>query len=251
MTLMKGIVTTLCIGCVAIGTGLAQSRPTAPITLTVDTASHGYAIPADFSGLSFERGTLNTNNAGAAGYLFSPTNTQLVTLFQNLSIKSLRVGGGSVDDEVPVGFNPDGFLGIDSLFDFAQAAGTKVIYTMRLLNTSNAYPNLKTMDATVASHIWQRNSSLLENFALGNEPDFHSYHSYCTNTGCTCTYPTGCTGTPLTCTSKTRDLRNIDHQQHYRGYSLPFVPCRLAEFRQYHSWLCTGSNIFRAGYGGV
>jgi hypothetical protein len=174
---------------------LAQSTPTAPVTLTVDTTSHGYAIPPDFSGLSFERGTLNTNNAGASGYLFRPTNTQLVTLFQNIGIKSLRVGGGSVDDEVPAGYNPDGFLGIDSLFDFAQAAGTKVIYTMRLLNTHNAYPNLKTMDAAVASHIWQRKSSLLENFALGNEPDFHSYHTYCTKAGCTCTYPTGCTGT--------------------------------------------------------
>ncbi|HVC90264.1 MAG TPA: hypothetical protein VND66_06545 [Acidobacteriaceae bacterium] len=199
MTLMKGMFTILCIGCVSTGVGLGQSTPTAPVTLTIATtpvaAPHGYAIPSDFSGLSFERGTLNTNNAGASGYLFSPTNTQLVTLFQNIGIKSLRVGGGSVDDEVPVGFNPDGFLGIDSLFDFAQAAGTKVIYTMRLLNTHNAYPNLKTMDAAVASHIWQRNSSLLENFALGNEPDFHSYHTYCTKTGCTCTYPAGCTGT--------------------------------------------------------
>lgn len=195
MKVTREILTFACVGCILASTALAQSRPTAPVTLTVNTATHSYAVPIDFSGLSFERGTLNTNNAGASGYFFSPTNTQLVTLFQNLGIKNLRIGGGTVDQEVPAGYNPDGYKGIDSLFDFAQAAGTKVIYTMRLLNTHNAYPNLKTMDAAIASHIWQRNASLVDNFALGNEPDFHSYHTYCTKAGCTCTYPAGCKGT--------------------------------------------------------
>jgi len=156
----------------------AQPRPSAAVTVTIDQGSRGNAIPADFSGLSFERGTLNSNNAGSSGYLFSPANTQLLTLFQNIGIHSLRVGGGSVDTAVPAGYNPDGYTGIDNLFDFAQAAGAKVIYTVRMLNTKNTSPNLKAQDAAVASHIWQRNKLQLDNFAIGNEPDWHNpYHT--------------------------------------------------------------------------
>ena len=163
---------------VASCAAMAQVRPTAPVTVTVDRSAQGPAIPRDFSGLSFERGTLNSNNAGVSGYLFSPSNTQLVTLFQNLGIHSLRVGAGSVDSSVPAGYNPDGFLGIDALFDFAQVAGPKVIYGFRMLNTRNTYPNLKSQAATVATHIWQRNSSLVDNFEIGNEPDWHNpYHT--------------------------------------------------------------------------
>ena len=40
-------------------------------------------VPGDFAGLSFERGPLNPGNAGVAGYLFSPANDSLVTLFRN------------------------------------------------------------------------------------------------------------------------------------------------------------------------
>ena len=188
------------IGCLCIGNAWAQSTPSAPVVVTITatpvSAVKGYAIPQNFSGLSFERGTLNFNNAGVNGYLFSPLDVQLVTLFQNLGIHNLRVGGGSVDDEVPVGYGPDGYSGIDNLFNFAQVAGVKVIYTFRLLNTRKAYPDLKTMDANVANYIWRRYSGQVDNFALGNEPDFHSYHTYCTNSECTCSYPTGCVGPP-------------------------------------------------------
>lgn len=174
-----GIIATLICGSgLLAGAALAQTRPTAPVTLTVDTASRGYAIPQGFSGLSFERGPLNSNNAGVSGYFFSPSNTQLVTLFQNLSLHNLRIGGGSVDQAVPAGYNPDGFTGIDDLFEFAQVAGAKVIYSVRMLNTRNTYPNLKAQDANIASHIWQRNASLLDSFAIGNEPDWHNpYHT--------------------------------------------------------------------------
>ncbi len=159
-------------------TAFAQSRPSAAVTVTIDQGSRGNAIPADFSGLSFERGTLNSNNAGVSGYLFSPSNTQLLTLFQNIGIHNLRVGGGSVDTAVPAGYNPDGYTGIDNLFDFAQAAGAKVIYTVRMLNTKNTLPNLKAQNAAIAGHIWQRNRLQLDNFAIGNEPDWHNpYHT--------------------------------------------------------------------------
>ena len=178
MKVAEGISRMICAGCLLASTAWAQSRPSAPITLTVTTTSHGYEIPIDFSGLSFERGTLNTNNAGASGYLFSTTNTQLTTLFQNLGIHSLRVGGGSVDTMVPVGYNPDGNRGIDSLFDFAQAAGAKVIYTVRMLNTKNTLPNLKADDAVIDQYIWNNYRANVSNFAIGNEPDFRNpYHT--------------------------------------------------------------------------
>ncbi len=150
----------------------------APVRVTVDPELHGYAIPADFSGLSFERGTQNSGNAGASGYLFSPSNTQLVTLFQNLGIKNLRIGGGSVDTEIPVGTSSDGYASIDNLFQFAEAAGLKVIYSVRLLNPSaNSIPNLVADDVAAAEYIWANYKNNLQSFAIGNEPDFHSYHT--------------------------------------------------------------------------
>ncbi len=179
-------------GCTLAATTFAQ---TTPITVSVSTSSQGAAIPIDFSGLGFERGTLNSGNAGASGYLFSPSNTQLVTLFQNLSIKNLRVGGGSVDDESVVGTGSDGYLGIDNLFGFSAASGANVIYTVRLLNPSSSpIPNLMADDAAAAGYIWSNYKANVANFAIGNEPDFHSYHTYCTNAGCICVEGTGCSG---------------------------------------------------------
>jgi hypothetical protein len=172
----------------------APAQTTSPITITVTTTSHGVPIPIDFSGLGFERGTLSSGNAGASGYIFSPANTQVVTLFQNLGIKNLRIGGGSVDDEIPVGTGSDGYLGIDNLFGFAQAAGIKVLYSMRLLNPSAAIPNLMSDDSSAAQYIWDNYRANLHSFALGNEPDFHSYHTYCTSAGCICVEGAGCSG---------------------------------------------------------
>jgi hypothetical protein len=100
-----------------------------PVTITIDDEHPGPVVPGDFAGLSFERGPLNPGNAGVAGYLFSPANDSLVTLFRNLGLGSLRVGGGSVDQLIPAGLGSDGFTGIDNLFAFAAVAGVKVIYT--------------------------------------------------------------------------------------------------------------------------
>ena len=140
---------------------MAQS----PVTVTVDTQSPGYAIPADFSGLSFETMTLLPDGTG--GYWFSTTNTPLITLFQNLGLKSLRIGGATVDmATVAIPTNTD----IDHLFAFARAAGVKVIYSLRLLNGST------NADAALARYIWTNYQSQLDCFAIGNEPDWNSYH---------------------------------------------------------------------------
>src|SRR5207247_2707484 len=104
----------------------AAARPGArPVRVTIDGGHPGPVVPGDFAGLSFERGPLNPGNAGVAGYLFSPANDSLVTLFRNLGLGSLRVGGGSVDQLIPAGLGSDGFTGIDNLFAFADVAGVK------------------------------------------------------------------------------------------------------------------------------
>ena len=68
-------------------------------TVTVDTTSRNYAIPQDFSGLGFETATVTSNvdQGGVNGNFWTPDNTQLTTLFQNLSIKDLRIGGSWTD----------------------------------------------------------------------------------------------------------------------------------------------------------
>ena len=92
--------------------GAAGTPPPAhPVTITVDTAHPGPAVPGDFAGLSFERGALTPGNAGVTGYLFSPENTSLITVFRNLGVRHLRVGAGTVDLLPPAGTGRDGFAG--------------------------------------------------------------------------------------------------------------------------------------------
>jgi hypothetical protein len=150
-----------------------------PVTITVDTEHPGPVVPEDFTGLSFERGALNPGNAGVTGYLFSPENSSLVTLFRNIGLRNLRVGGGSVDSMIPVGTGSDGFAGVDALFTFAAAAQVKVIYTFRLLNPGdNPVADLASVNAQAAGYIWQHYRPSLASFAIGNEPDWRAYHTY-------------------------------------------------------------------------
>jgi len=134
---------------------LAQS----PVALTV-TNSPGYAVSTNFSGLSF--GTISLK-PGSKGYFFDSSDTQMVALFQQLGIKSLRIGGTSVDTNssnyTPA--TPD----VDALFRFANAAGVKVIYSVRLENGD------PTQDAAMAGYIQDNDSQYLDCFAIGNEPD--------------------------------------------------------------------------------
>ncbi|MBV9083758.1 MAG: hypothetical protein JOZ62_13850 [Acidobacteriaceae bacterium] len=150
-------------------TAFAQS----PVTVSIDTTSQGHAIPLDFSGLSFETGSERPNNAGTAGYFFSSSNTELITLFRNLGLKNLRMGGGSVDTEAAPSNEA-----IDNLFAFAQAAVVKVIYSVRMLNTRNSLPNLKADDAAIVQYVQKNYRANIHGFSIGNEPDWHNpYHT--------------------------------------------------------------------------
>ena len=160
------------------GPQAARAGP-APVTITIGAGPAGPVIPEDFAGLSFEVGPLIPGHAGVPGYLFHPENDSLVTLFRTLGLRNLRIGGGSVDQRRPAGTGRDGFSGIDNLFAFAAGAGAKVIYTLRLLNpAADPVPDLKSADAQAAGHIWGRYRENLASFAIGNEPDWHDFHSY-------------------------------------------------------------------------
>jgi hypothetical protein len=62
------------------------ARPAShPVTIILGAAAAvaGQPIPPGFPGLSFERGALNPGNARVPGYLFSPGNAALITLFRS------------------------------------------------------------------------------------------------------------------------------------------------------------------------
>jgi len=156
----------------------AAQRPVHPVTITIDAAHPGPVVPDDFAGLSFERGPLTPGNAGVAGDLFSPGNNSLITLFRNLGLGSLRIGGGSVDQLAPAGTGSDGYTGIDDLFAFAAVAGVQIIYTFRLLNpAASPISDLQAINARVAGYIWGHYRERVASFAIGNEPDWHDFHT--------------------------------------------------------------------------
>jgi hypothetical protein len=116
------------------------------VTLSITNAP-GYAIPSDFLGLSFGTET--------AGQVFTATNTELITLFEQIGIKNLRFMGDEVTNH------------IKNEFAFAQAEGSlEVIYGVPLTNVPVA--------GDVAGYIWSKYSPLLNYFEIGNEPDWTS-----------------------------------------------------------------------------
>lgn len=144
---------------------LPSANAQAPVTITVESQARGYPVSPSFIGLSFETQTLLPDKSGA--HLFSPTNHTLLKLFRAVGIKSLRIGGATVDmPSVKIPSQAD----VSQLFAFARAAGVKVIYSLRLLN-GNPHD-----DANLAAFIWQHYRPQLDSFAIGNEPDWKSYH---------------------------------------------------------------------------
>ncbi len=139
--------------------GRAQS---AAVTVTI-TNTPGYTIPWDFTGMGFEAGAVS------GGAFFNATNTPLITLFQNMGVHCLRIGGGTSDGpSASVPSDSD----ISNLFRFAQSVGSlDIIYSLRLHNGNSA------TDTAIAQYIWQNDRSQLFAFALGNEPDWSSAQS--------------------------------------------------------------------------
>src|SRR5258708_36801233 len=150
------------------GTAAAQSA----VTVTVDQTSPGQTVSSNFQGLSYETLLIFPDSSG--NFLFSGTNTPLIAMFKTLGIKSLRIGGKSPDNgndnngQLP----PDSTCQaadkcpiIDNLYAFAQAAGIKIIFTLRL----------KVFDTTAAAgeaaYIMKHFTALTDCFDVGNEPN--------------------------------------------------------------------------------
>jgi hypothetical protein len=150
------------------GLGRAEDVAAA-VTVAVGVDNSGPDLAPGFAGLSYETSQVLPKNGK---YYFDAGNKALVTLFQTLGVKSLRVGANAVDDpKVPIPQQED----LDSLFAFAKAAGVKVIYSFRLKQDANAAVPL-------AQYIASQYADQLDCFCIGNEPDaggkFKTYDDY-------------------------------------------------------------------------
>lgn len=132
-------------------------------TITTETHAAGVQIPSDFLGLSFE--TLDTlpKSDGSFPY-FRADNAALVNLFRTIGVKSLRIGGNTSDrPSVAVPDEHD----IDELYGFANAAGVKVIYTLRMRDWSPE------KDAPLAKYLVNHYAAETSCIVVGNEPDIY------------------------------------------------------------------------------
>jgi hypothetical protein len=127
------------------------------VTLTIDTQSPTYEIPADFAGVSIFTGTQVRDHKGVPGNLFSGANTQLITLFKNSGLHHLRLGAtGSVNSGSRNLSHDD----IDALFAFAKATDIKVIYSLHYAD-----------GVETAKYVWAKHRPCVDCFAFDNEPD--------------------------------------------------------------------------------
>ena len=140
----------------------AASPAAEPVTIAVDPLHPGPRISPDALGLSFETSLMLPDDHGVR--YFRPGNRPLVALFRTLGVHSLRIGGNSVDAPgIPVPSPAD----VASLFEFAKAAGVKVIYSVRLENGDPASA------AQLAKQIHDHFADTLQSFAIGNEPGYY------------------------------------------------------------------------------
>jgi len=144
-------------------TAQATGKPASQLTITVDPNASGIAIPSDFLGLSFETADMLPKSDGTYPY-FRTSNHALINLFRTIGVKSLRIGGNTSDrPSVAVPDTHD----IDRLFAFARAADVKVMYTLRLRDSSPQ------KDAPLAKYLEDHYASDISCLVVGNEPDVY------------------------------------------------------------------------------
>jgi hypothetical protein len=139
-------------------------------SVSIDPTRPGFAIPNDFSGMSFE-----AHDLGETEYL-AAQNTVLINLIKNLGQGYIRVGGNSVDNTQwtngPRSNNtpPNSMTttDIDRFFAFAAATGWKVLFG---LNLSTGTPSEA---ASEASYLYRIGANQLADLEIGNEPDLYS-----------------------------------------------------------------------------
>jgi len=167
-----------------------QPTPSGPLTsasLSV-TASLAGSIGSAFAGLSYEKSTLYENP-----YLFSASNSNLISLFQLLGKSVLRIGGNSVDRNVwtPTGTGQTaGQIApsdVNALAAFVKATGWQCLYGINLggagpvpySSGSLVAATTPTLAAEEIAFVYQAFGSSLLGFEIGNECDLYgsSYFS--------------------------------------------------------------------------
>lgn len=135
------------------------------VQLNLHLTAPAAPIPSDFLGLSFETLTLLPHPDGTPTY-FVPGNHALIQLFHTLGIRSLRIGGNTADTpSIAIPTEPE----IDQLFQFARAADAKVIYTLRLRESS--IPRV----ADAAKYLMNHHAAEIDCLSIGNEPNIYEH----------------------------------------------------------------------------
>ena len=176
--------------------GVLAAQTKVEISVNADYLSMAEREPIapDFAGLSFEITSVmpGTNGLATGVHLFDPdANPQPLALFQQIGIKSLRVGAATGDGcRTPFPTRAD----LDALFHFAQQANLKIIYQFRMLNPASCrIPDLAQQSAETAQYIWSHYWQNIAALSTGNEDDYHTAHSFCTNSSeCACISGKGC-----------------------------------------------------------
>lgn len=157
-------------------TSLLAAEPV-PATIVVHADKPGFAIPADFTGLSTEKKLL-------ARDCFSARNQDLVALCRTLGPGVLRIGANNVDSTFfkregapPLESMQDnryvteprtiGPQSVDAFFDFARASGWKIIYGV------NLGANDPAMAADEADYAWKVGAKEIVAIEIGNEPNLY------------------------------------------------------------------------------
>ncbi|WP_158850528.1 hypothetical protein [Algibacter sp. L1A34] len=159
---------------------------TDPVTISVSTGNPGHVISPTSIGLSYEIELLQPKK-GELAY-FRPDNKPLIAMLKTLGIKSLRLGGNTLDYNKNPGPTEDQLA---NTFEFARAAGVKVIYSFRLKDNFNNEKDpfrqdglVKIEDPIIAKYnidyaaqaakfIGAEYADVLDSFSLGNEPYFY------------------------------------------------------------------------------
>ena len=151
---------TTLLGCAAVLTLPFAAPAQTPVKIFVRGEGTLPAISPEFEGLSYETATLLPDATGK--HYFHGKNISLIHIFQTMGIKSLRIGGATVDDKR---FAVPSHSDIDDLFAFARAAGVRVIYSFRLKDGDLAQA------LEQSKYITGHYSANLACFAIGNEPN--------------------------------------------------------------------------------
>jgi hypothetical protein len=163
--------------CLLLGVRTLIAADAVPATIVVHTDKLGFAIPADFTGLSTEKKLL-------ARDCFSAQNQDLIALCRTLGLGVLRIGANNVDSTFfkregapPLESMQDnkyvtdprtiGPKSVDAFFDFARATGWKVIYGV------NLGANDPVMAADEADYAWKVGAKELIAIEIGNEPNLY------------------------------------------------------------------------------